>query len=48
MIANFELIWLNKFVKLHIWVSGRLLDIFNNYDGLTYLNIKYVHAINLN
>ena len=25
-----------------------LLDIFNNYDGPTYVNIKYVNAINFN
>ena len=48
MIANFELIRLSKFVKLHIWDSGRLVDIFNNYDGPTYVNINYVDAINFN
>ena len=48
MIANFKLIWLNIFVRLHIWASGSLLDIFNNYDGPTYVNIKYAHAINFN
>ena len=47
MIPNFKLIWLNIFVRLH---DGRLLDIFNNYDGpiYIYVNIKYVHAINFN
>ena len=40
MIANFKLIWLNIFVRLRIWANGRFLDIFNNYDGLAYLNIK--------
>ena len=48
IIANFELIWLNIFVRLHIWANRRLLDIFNNYDWPTYKNIKYVHAINFN
>ena len=48
MIANFELIWLNIFVRLHIWANERLLDIFNNYDGPKFVNIKYVYAINFN
>ena len=48
MIANFDLIWLNIFVRLHIWANERLLDIFNTYDGHTYVNIKYVYAINFN
>ena len=48
MIANFELIWLNIFERLHIWANERLLDIFNNYDGPISVNIKYVYAINFN
>ena len=48
MITNFEFIWLNIFVRLHILASERLLDIFNKYDGPIYVNLKYVHAINFN
>ena len=33
MIANFEFIWLNMFLRLHIWPSGRLFEFFNNYCG---------------
>ena len=48
MITNFEFIWLNIFLRLHILASERFLDIFNKYDGPIYVNLKYVHAINFN
>ena len=43
MIANFELVWLNMFVRLYIWPSERLLENLNNYYKaiyIAYVNIK--------